>query len=85
MSKNIKVSDLVYYIKGNKLHSAPVLAICRVENQPKAESQAHTTEQKLFFMPFGPTCVKYATCHGIFNEDEVFSTKKELADYILNG
>lgn len=81
MSKNIKVGDLVFYLKDNKLHSAPVFSINRVETDPENERLAITDCQKRTFIPFGNAGTYYATCHGVFTE--VFLSRNELADFII--
>ena len=63
-------------MQDSKIHSAPILARVRVENLH--EDWAHTKEQKELFAPFGPGGNKYATCHGLFSEDQFFSSKEEL-------
>lgn len=84
MSKNIKVGDLVFYLKDNKLHSAPVFSIKRVETDSENERMAITNDQRHTFIPFGKAGVYYATCHGVFTEDKIFTSKKELADFIIS-
>lgn len=83
MFKKINVDDTIYYLKDNKLHSAPVISILRVETQPDAHLLAQTKEQLAFYMPFGKSRVRYSTCHGVFDEQEVFLTKKELAEDLI--
>ena len=71
-----KIDQKIYYIHNNKIHSAPVLSRMSVENKHEAD----TPEQMDLFTPFGASGVMYATCHGIFLEKYVFSSKKDLID-----
>jgi hypothetical protein len=71
------LEQTVWYLKDNRVHSANVLARHAVENSHG--DWAHTTEQKQLFAPWGPTRNEYATCHGFFNERELFSSKEDLA------
>ena len=75
-----KISQIVFYLKNNKIHSAPVLSRMIVEND--SEFMVHTDEQKKFFNRFGKNCVKYATCHGEFFENQLFASKEELKNEI---
>lgn len=74
--KEFNVGDVIYYMKDNKVHCAPILSKMKVEN----EHVAHTDEQKDVFAPFGKAGVYYATVHGIINGEKSFYTKQELLD-----
>ena len=69
------VGDLVYYILDNKVHNAPILSKMTVEC---SEIDACTKEQQETFEPFGESCIKYATCHGVFTE--VYLSKQGLLE-----
>ena len=81
MTKNIKLNDIIYYIVDNKLHSAKVLSICKVE---ALQISVHTSEQSATFQPFGPPRSRYATVHGVFDEDRVFLSKEDLAKDLIS-
>lgn len=72
-----ELGSLIYYMKDNKVHSAKVLARTVVENAHN--DWTSTNAQKDTFTPFGAAGRYYATCHGIFTEDEVFASRDELA------
>lgn len=71
-----ELGQLIYYIRENRLFSAPVLARIKVENLH--QDLAHTNEQKKLFTPFGESGVFYGTCHGIINESEAYSSREDL-------
>jgi hypothetical protein len=66
----------VFYFNKNKIHSAKIFSRCFIENSP--EISVSNKEQALFFNRFGLNKIQYATCHGEFNEENVFSSKEEL-------
>ncbi len=79
-----ELEQTIYYIRENRIHSAPVLARMIVENSK--EQWAHTYEQKLLFTPFGDSCETYSTCHGLIPAKEAFASKQDLVDFLLfNG
>jgi hypothetical protein len=75
-----ELGQLVYYMKDNKVHSAPILSRMLVENLN--EDWDCTEQQKEFFKPFGDSDIIYHTCHGTFAEYEIYSTKEELKELI---
>ena len=77
-----KIGQLVFYLKNNKIHSAPVLSWIIISNDSGFD--AHTDEQKKFFNRFGENCEKYATCHGEFNEDQLFASKQEVVNSLID-
>lgn len=76
--------DLVYYIRDNKVCSAPVRAIqIRVaEDNFSAVKKGNNN-----YDPFDPSSVGiiYFTCHGRIRENELYLSKEELAEAIVNG
>lgn len=77
-----QLDQLICYIKDKKLHSAPVLARMTVEN---LHNDWNSTDSQIrTFTPFGPACIKYATCHGIFDEEEVAASKEELISKLFS-
>lgn len=71
-----ELNQTIYYMRGNKVHSAPVNSRMVVENAH--EDWARTDEQKKSWMPFGEAGVFYFTCHGHVNEEEAFASREEL-------
>ena len=61
--------QLIWYINHNKIHSASVLA-----------AQEVVTDTPEASIHFGKPNVKYATCHGIFDETVCFASKAELIE-----
>lgn len=72
------VGDLIFYLRENRVHSAPILS--RQIVSVRANIKPDTVEQAKLFTPFGPAMVRYATCHGVINGDEAYATRNELAD-----
>jgi hypothetical protein len=70
-----KLEQTIWYMKGNKPHSAKVLSFKTVE---ALHTDASTPEQKEIFTPFGSTGTFYGTCHGVFEECDCFASKDEL-------
>ena len=76
-----ELDQTVYYIKDNRLHSAPVLSRMVVENlKPTWNS---TKEQADLFQRFGPCRVVYATVHGTYDETTLFESREALAAAII--
>lgn len=74
-----ELDQLVFYLQDNRLHSAPVLSRMKVEN-------LHEGSHSDFFNQFDCNSgTFYATCHGIYKEEEVFGSKEELAQNIVNS
>jgi hypothetical protein len=72
------VGELIFFLQNNRVHSAPVLS--RQVITVCADRIPSSNEQEKLFRPFGPSGVKYATCHGIVRADEAFFTQNALAD-----
>ena len=72
------IGQIIYYMKNNKPHSAPVLARRKVEDH--SDNHANTQEQKSLFTPFGPSGTEYYTCHGVFAESNTFDSLDGLLD-----
>lgn len=70
-----EIGQLVYYMKNNLVHSARILSRVHREN---SGIDAVTATQKELFQRFGPNCTAYSTCHGEFQEKDVFPTKEDL-------
>lgn len=78
---NFDLEQTIYYIRENRIHSAPVLARMIIDNSK--EQWANTYEQKRLFTPFGETCETYSTCHGFVQAFEAFGSKQDLVDHLL--
>ena len=76
-----ELNQAVYYIEDNKLHSALVVSRCCIENK----LEAYTETQKEIYEPWGKTQTLYKTVHGIYKEDQLFESKEELCDHIMNS
>jgi hypothetical protein len=78
---NFELMQTIYYIRDDRIHSAPVLARMIVEN-------AHgdwtcTKEQKDMFTPFGDAREAYATCHGLVPAEVAFGSRQDLIDSLI--
>lgn len=78
-----ELDQLIYYLRDNKVHGAPVLARMKVENLHS--DWACTNAQKQVFTPFGEAGVFYGTCHGIIKEEDAYASKKELSSALCWG
>jgi hypothetical protein len=72
-----KLDQLVWYLENNKVHSATILSRRYIDNLFPQKERC-TEEQEELFGRFGNECILYATVHGEYSEDELFSTKEEL-------
>lgn len=79
------LNDVVWYMKNNRIHSAGVLSRKYVDNDRVRSKLIATREQKKFFNRFGTTGKTYATCHGEFDESQLFRSKKELLKNLKNS
>lgn len=68
-----KLGQLVYYINLNKLHSAKIIARKYVD---KIETDFDVFNND-------KPCKLYATIHGTFYEENLFSSKEELAKNLI--
>jgi len=73
-----QLDQLIYYLKDNKLHSASILSRMKIEN-------LYNDKNSELFNQFNNEGTFYATTHGIFEEEKVFSSKEELAKYIIES
>lgn len=73
-----ELGSLIWYIRNNKVHSAPVLARMVVDNL--YQEKAHTQQQKELYMPFGEEGIFYYTVHGMVTNREAFGSKQDLLD-----
>lgn len=75
-----ELDQTIFYMKDNKVCSAPILSIMTVQNSKKLDSA--TPEQRKIFNRFGRDGIFISTIHGEFEVDgeTVFATKQELLD-----
>ena len=76
------LNQTIYYMRNNRIHSAPVLSRMMVENSK--EEWANTNEQKNLFTAFGVSCETYSTCHGLVSADEAYASKEDLVASLLS-
>jgi hypothetical protein len=74
--------ELIYFLRDNKIHSAPIFARMQVDNA-KDPGYACTNEQRELYEPWGLSGVFYNTCHGAVAEEEAFASKQELAEDLI--
>lgn len=73
-----ELDQVIYYFIDNKVHSAPVLSRCIIENLH--EDWITNKTQYSTFAAFGKSGVMYSTCHSTLNEYEVFASKEDLLE-----
>lgn len=79
------VGTLIYYLRENRVHSAPIITSQVVACQPNAERTACTPEQKDFYLAFGAPGITYRTCHGLVSHGEAYLSKEALAGALIDG
>ena len=72
-----ELDQTVWYIKEDRVHSGPVLSRKYVDNKFPKDLRC-TDEQEYSFGKFKMEGIWYATIHGIFTENQLASSKKEL-------
>lgn len=70
------VGQIIYYMKDNRPHSAPIQARMIVNNLH--DDWDCTKEQRGLFNPFGKAGVMYSTCHGLVNAVDAFGSKEAM-------
>lgn len=70
------LNQVIYYYFNDQIQCSPVLSILEIQNAK--QDLAHTKVQERYYMRFGPSGVKYATCHGEFDESEVALDRSEF-------
>lgn len=78
-----KLDQVIYYMRDNKPHSAPILAVKEVQNA--RPNFACTKEQKEIFTPFGEAGIFYATCHGVVKEQDAYPSMAHMARAIYGA
>jgi hypothetical protein len=78
-----ELGQTIYYLRANKLHSAPVLSRTCVENLDN--TRYSTTAQIHLHQAFGRDMIAYSTCHGVIRPEEAFGSPEELATYIIGA
>lgn len=77
----MNLGQTIYYLRNDKLHSAPILSKMIVENAH--EDFSINSLQKEIFTRFGDARIIYATCHGEVNDNEAFGTPEALFAHLL--
>ena len=74
-----EIGQEVFYLKNNRVHSAKVISRKQVDSthEPKDNMDDNA--------PFGKTRKSYHTCHGIFDENNVFPSKDALCRALFGG
>lgn len=70
------LDQVVYFMLNNEVYSSKIVSRMIVENAH--DDWACTEEQKEMWQPCGPSTVKYATVHGLFDENILFESKEAL-------
>lgn len=73
-----ELNQLIFYVRNDRIHSAPVLSRMIVENAH--ENWVANKEQSELFTTFGPAQEVYATCHGSVFADAAYASRQELID-----
>lgn len=77
----MNLGETIYYLRNDKLHSAPILSKIIVENAN--DDWDCNEEQKEIFTRFGKAKIAYSTCHGEINDREAFKTPEALFAHLL--
>jgi hypothetical protein len=70
------VGTMIFYLREHRVHSAPIMCRSIVEN--KHDDYASTPEQKAMWQAFGPSGIRYNTCHGMVMHEEAFGSRQAL-------
>ncbi len=72
-----ELDQLVFYMDDNHVNSAKITSRCTVEN---VHDELGIHESTREWIPFGLAGIRYQTCHGTWNEDQLYVSKKELLE-----
>ncbi len=72
-----ELEQVVFYMDENHVHSAKVTSRTVVEN---VHDDLSAIDSPSKMTPFGRTGIRYQTCHGTWDEQQVFASKKELLE-----
>jgi hypothetical protein len=76
------LDQTVYYMFENRIHSATVMSRTIVENvHDEIELAAGAPD----WQPFGHNCIKYNTCDGILNQDQLYANQVSLVEDLMSG
>lgn len=73
-----RLGQEIFYIRDNRLHSAPVMSRRCVENSRECKSGGSN-----LYSRFGHSGIEYSTVHGIIKEKEAFASKEDLAASLI--
>lgn len=77
MKMKFELGQLVYFLKSNKVHSAPVLArrCCEIDESAHTAVHIHTSAN-----PDWEAGELYCINHGIYSADLLFASIEDLKD-----
>jgi hypothetical protein len=81
MMFKFELEQLVWYMKDNKAHNAPVLSRMYIDNLHPTWTS--TPQQCQSFTRFGPNQITYATIHGEYNENDLYASKEEMYQALI--
>ena len=70
-----ELGQLVFYMDDNHVNSAKITSRTVVEN---THDELGIHESTKVWIPFGLAGIRYQTCHGTWNEDQLYASKAEL-------
>jgi hypothetical protein len=78
-----ELSDTIYYLRDNKVHSAPILSRMWVDNaHPEWDA---TFALRGMYQSFGTSREVYVTCHGVVRAEEAHISAQSLAYSFIEG
>ena len=80
ISTKASIGDTIYYLHDNRLHSADVHAVrvCQYSGKIPIGDKGYR-----FPITVEDVGIWYYTVHGMFSEDKVFLSKKDLANDLM--
>jgi hypothetical protein len=79
----MNTGDTIYYLREDRLHSAPILSKIIVENLH--DDWASNDDQKTIFTHYGSAGTRFYTCHGEVHENEAYASPEKLFKGLLEG
>jgi hypothetical protein len=73
-----EIEQIVWYLKDNKPHSAPILSRRYVDHDRSVVNQQD-------FGSFGRSCIDYETIHAVFPQSKCFENRTELSKWVMGG
>lgn len=72
-----ELDQLVFYMNDNHVHSAKITSRTTVEN---VHNDLSAIDSPSKMTPFGLAGIRYQTCHGTWDENQIHASKKELLE-----